>query len=78
MLCFSHLLLVLGCGLVSWTIFNKVPSLATSVASFLSLLSSLISEDAIFNLDGHTLDIELADQLLHSLYKLDYFLEEED
>ena len=44
-----------------------MPSLASSIASILSLLSSLIGEDAIFNLDGHTLDIELADQLLHSL-----------
>jgi len=33
------------------------------MASFLSLLISLIGEDEILNLDGHTLDIEALDHL---------------
>ena len=53
-----------GCGLV-WTNFHKVPQLAASIASFLSLLISMISEDDILDLDGHTLDIESLDHLLH-------------
>ena len=42
-----------------------MPQLAASIASFLSLLISLICEDKILNLDGHTLDIEPLDHLLH-------------
>ena len=60
-----------------------MPQLAASIASFLSLLISLISEDEILNLDGHTLDIEFLDHLLHIIDKLDWFfikveVEEED
>ena len=58
------LLLCLGCGLV-WTNFHKVPQLAASIASSLSLLISLIGENEILNLDGHILDIEPLDHLLH-------------
>ena len=58
------LLICLGCGLI-WTNFHKVPYLATSIASSLSLLISLIGENEILNLDGHTLDIEPLDHLLH-------------
>jgi hypothetical protein len=50
-----------------------VPQLAASIASLLSLLISLIGEDEILNLDGHTLDIELLDHLLHLVDKLDRF-----
>ena len=66
------LFLCLGCGLV-WTNFHKVPQLAAYIASFLSLLIYLIGEDEILNLDGHTLDIELLDHLLHLVDKLDRF-----
>ena len=45
--------------------------LAASIASFLSLLISLIGEDEILNLDGHTLDIEPLDHLLHLVDKFD-------
>ena len=44
-----------------------MPQLA---AFFLSLLISLIGEDEILNLDGHTLDIEFLD-LLHFVDKFD-------
>ena len=63
------LLLCLGCGLV-WTNFHKVLQLAVSIASSLSLLIFLISEDDILDLDGHTLDIEPLDHLLHLLISL--------
>ena len=33
-----------------------MPQLTASIASFFSLLISLISEDEILNLDGHTVD----------------------
>ena len=66
------LLLCLGCGLV-WTNFHKMSQLAASIASFLSLLISLICENEILDLGGHTLDIELLDHLLHLVYKLDRF-----
>ena len=59
----AYLLLCLGCGLV-WTNFHKVPQLAASIASSLSLLISLIGENEILDLDGHTLDIEPLDHLL--------------
>ena len=55
----------------SATNFNKVPFLAASITSFLSLLSSLIGKDAILNLDGHTLDIELLGHLLYLFDKFD-------
>ena len=45
--------------------------LAVSIASFLSLIISLIGEDKILNLDGHTLDIEPLDHLLHLVDKFD-------
>ena len=45
--------------------------LAASIASFLSFLISLIGEDEILNLDGHTLDIEPLDHLLHLVDKFD-------
>ena len=45
--------------------------LAASIASSLSLLISLIGEDDILNLDGHTLDIEPLDHLLHLVDKFD-------
>ena len=64
------LLLYLGCGLV-WTNFHKVPQFATSIESSPSLLIALISEDDILNLDGHTLDIEPLDHLLHLVDKFD-------
>ena len=57
-------------GLV-WTNFYKVPLLTASIASFLSLLISLIGEDEILNLDGHTLDIEPLDHLLPLVDKFD-------
>ena len=60
----AHLLLCLGCGLV-WTNFHKVPQLVASIASSLSLLISLIGENKILDLDGHTLDIEPLNHLLH-------------
>ena len=60
----------LGCGLV-WTNFHKVAQLTASIASSLSLLISLIGEDEILNLDGHTLDIEPSDHLLHLVDKFD-------
>ena len=66
------LLLCLGCGLV-WTNFHKVPQLVASTASSLSLLISLICENEILNLDGHTLDIEPLDHLLHLVDKFDSF-----
>ena len=46
-----------------------MPQLAASIASFLSLLISLIGEYEILNLDGHTLDIETLDHLLHLVDK---------
>ena len=64
----ARLLLCLGCGLV-WTNFHKVLQLVASIASFLSLLISLIGENEILNLDGHTLDIEPLDHLLHLVDK---------
>ena len=42
-----------------------MPYLAASIASSLSLLISLIGENEILDLDGHTLDIEPMDHLLH-------------
>ena len=48
-----------------------MPQLAASIASFLSLLISLICEDEILNLDRHTLDIEPLDHLLHLVDKFD-------
>ena len=42
-----------------------MPQLAASIASSLSLLISLIGENEILDLDGHTLDIEHLDHLLH-------------
>ena len=48
-----------------------MPLLAASIASFLSLLISLIGEDEILNLNGHTLDIKYLDHLLHLFDKLD-------
>ena len=65
----ARLLLCLGCGFV-WTNFHKVPQLAASIASFLSLLISLIGEE-ILNLDAHTLDIEHLDHHLHLVDKFD-------
>ena len=50
-----------------------MPQLAASILSFLSLLISLIGEDEILNLDGHTLDIEFLDYLRHLVDKLDRF-----
>ena len=45
--------------------------LAASIASFLPLLISLIGKNEILNLDGHTLDIEPLDPLLHLVDKFD-------
>ena len=58
----------------AWACLDKLPQstqLAVSIASFLSLLISLIGEDEILNLDGHTLDIEPLDHLLHLVDKFD-------
>ena len=48
-----------------------MPQLAASIASSLSLLVSLIGENEVLDLDGHTLDIELLDHLLHLVDKFD-------
>ena len=58
MFCLSWLLLSLGCGHI-YTNFHKVPQLVASIASFLPLLISLIGENEILNLDGHTLELSL-------------------
>ena len=50
-----------------------MPQLVASIASSLSLLISLIGENEILDLDGHTLDIEFLDHLLHLVDKLDRF-----
>ena len=57
-----------------WACLDKLPQsaqLAASIASSLSLLISLIGENEILNLDGHTLDIEPLDHLLHLVDKFD-------
>ena len=41
------------------------------IASSLPLLISLIGENKILNLDGHTLNIEPLDHLLHLVDKFD-------
>ena len=48
-----------------------MPQLVASIAFSLSLLIYLIGEDDIFNLDGHTLNIEPLDHLLHLIDKFD-------
>ena len=48
-----------------------MPQLTASIASSLSLLISLISEDDILDLDGHTLGIEPFDHLLHLVDKFE-------
>ena len=48
-----------------------MPQLTPSIASSLSLLISLISENEILDLDGHTLDIEPLDHVLHLVDKFD-------
>ena len=44
--------------------------LVASIASSLSLLISLIGENVILDLDGHALDIEPLDHLLHLVVSL--------
>ena len=61
---------VLGVGLFGQT-STKVPQLAASIASSLSLLVSLIGEEEILNLNGHTLDIKYLDHLLYLVDKFD-------
>ena len=53
-----------------WACLDKLLH-AASIASSLSLLVSLISENEVLNLDGHTLDIEPYDHLLHLFDKFD-------
>ena len=48
-----------------------MPQLAAFIASSLSLLISLIGENEILDLDGHTLEIEPLDHLLYLVDKFD-------
>ena len=57
-----------------WACLDKLPQSALThhIHSILSFfLISLISEDDILDLDGHTLDIEPLDHLLHLVDKFD-------
>ena len=58
-----------------WACLYKLPQSAPTrrIHSSLSLLISLICENEILNLDGHTLDIEPLDHLLHLVDKFDWF-----